>query len=123
MLVAVVVVFALSWLPLYIVFCLDKFATLSKEGQAIIFIAAPVAQWLGLSNSCVNPILYAFFNDKYLKGFLAIIRSGSCTSRLRIEDSVRCTNTERSTFREGSCKESIKRARNVSFQGDDNVML
>lgn len=41
-------------------------------------VATPVAQWLGASNSCINPVLYCFFNDKYRRGFAAIIRSRSC---------------------------------------------
>lgn len=46
-----------------------------------MLIIAPVAQWLGASNSCVNPILYFFFNAKfraYLKK--AITRSLLCSS-------------------------------------------
>lgn len=46
-----------------------------------MFILTPLAQWLGASNSCVNPILYFFFNAKfraYLKK--AITRSILCSS-------------------------------------------
>lgn len=42
-----------------------------------------MAQWLGSSNSCINPILYAFFNTKYRRGFMAVIKSRSCCGRLR----------------------------------------
>lgn len=48
-------------------------------------VATPIAQWLGSSNSCINPILYAFFNKKYRRGFAAIIRSRSCCGRLRCD--------------------------------------
>ena len=28
----------------------------------------PVAQWLGLANSAVNPMVYAYFNKKFRHG-------------------------------------------------------
>ena len=32
-------------------------------------IIVPIAQWLGSSNSCVNPIIYCFFSKKFRNGF------------------------------------------------------
>lgn len=87
MLVVVVVTFALSWLPLYVVFCIIKFG-LSPEfdsSDSIIITLIPMAQWLGASNSCINPIIYAFFNRKFRAGFKAIITSKSCCGPLRYE--------------------------------------
>lgn len=34
----------------------------------------PLAQWLGASNSCVNPILYFFFNAKFRAYFKKALR-------------------------------------------------
>lgn len=88
MLLVVVVSFALSWLPLYVLFTRVKFGgPLSSETEeAIIHALLPIAQWLGASNSCVNPILYAFFNRKFRIGFKAIITSHSCCKPLGYND-------------------------------------
>ncbi|GIY70889.1 hypothetical protein CEXT_517651 [Caerostris extrusa] len=37
--------------------------------EFIIQVFAPIAQWLGASNSCINPVLYAFFNAKLKSWF------------------------------------------------------
>jgi hypothetical protein len=55
----------------------------SETEEATIHALLPVAQWLGASNSCVNPILYAFFNRKFRIGFKEIITSRSCCTPLR----------------------------------------
>lgn len=88
MLMVVVVVFTLSWLPLYTFWLLVKFVdlgTLPAFVGHLLPVAMPVAQWLGASNSCVNPVLYAFFNHKYRQGFQKLLQSGSCCSIVRIE--------------------------------------
>ena len=49
-----------------------------------IHILAPIAQWLGASNSCINPILYAFFNNRFRAGFkVSVMRKNLfCCHRL-----------------------------------------
>lgn len=89
MLLAVVVLFVLSWLPLYVIFARIKFGgKIAPWEEEVLSYATPIAQWLGSSNSCINPILYAFFNKKFRKGFQAIIKSGSCCGKLRYYESV-----------------------------------
>ncbi|XP_074039063.1 neuropeptide SIFamide receptor-like [Leptinotarsa decemlineata] len=89
MLVAVVILFVISWLPLYAIFARIKLGgEIEPWEEEILPIATPVAQWLGASNSCINPILYAFFNKKYRRGFVAIIKSRRCCGRLRYYEAV-----------------------------------
>lgn len=86
MLVVVVIIFSLSWLPLYTIFARIKLGDeLGEDEGAVLAIIAPISQWLGSSNSCINPILYAFFNKKYRNGFLAIMKSRSCCGTLRYD--------------------------------------
>lgn len=86
MLVVVVIIFVLSWLPLYAIFARIKLGGHVEEWEEeVLPIATPLAQWLGSSNSCINPVLYAFFNKKYRRGFIAIIKSRRCCGRLRYD--------------------------------------
>lgn len=85
MLVVVVIIFMLSWLPLYAIFIRIKLGSEQMESWEDVLLpyATPVAQWLGASNSCINPVLYAYFNQKYRRGFTAIIQSRSCCGIIR----------------------------------------
>uniref|UniRef100_A0A1A9WY07 G-protein coupled receptors family 1 profile domain-containing protein n=1 Tax=Glossina brevipalpis TaxID=37001 RepID=A0A1A9WY07_9MUSC len=75
---------------------------ISIEESEILNKVTPFAQWLGSSNSCINPILYAFFNKKYRRGFAAIIKSRSCCGRLRYYDNVAIVSSTTSTSRRKS---------------------
>ena len=90
MMVVVVVIFVLSWLPLYCIFTRIRLGGPFEQGsleEKVYMTMTPIAQWLGASNSCINPILYAFFNKKYRKGFAAIIKSKKCCGTIRYEAS------------------------------------
>ncbi|XP_055549108.1 neuropeptide SIFamide receptor-like isoform X2 [Wyeomyia smithii] len=110
MLVVVVILFVLSWLPLYVIFARIKLGgALESNEEEMIQIATPIAQWLGASNSCINPILYAFFNKKYRKGFAAIIRSRKCCGRLRYYETVAIASSSTSTRKSSHYHNSSKR--------------
>ncbi|XP_031626853.1 neuropeptide SIFamide receptor-like [Contarinia nasturtii] len=78
MVFVVIITFALSWLPLYIIFCVVKFwdeVLYDEQGQVrdIIYVLVPIAQWLGSSNSSINPILYCYMNKKFRISFMNLI--------------------------------------------------
>ncbi|XP_073972948.1 neuropeptide SIFamide receptor-like [Rhodnius prolixus] len=103
MLVVVVILFVLSWLPLYLIFARIKLGgEISGWEEDMLPMATPVAQWLGASNSCINPILYAFFNNKYRRGFAAILKSRKCCGTLRYYDTVVRANSSSTSLRKSS---------------------
>lgn len=85
MLIVVVVLFSLSWLPLYAVNVRihfgSKLDTNSSEFLALSQVIIPVAQWLGSSNSCINPVIYCFFSNKFRHGFKRMIKCCKVDSR------------------------------------------
>lgn len=69
--VIVVVIFALCWLPIQIIFIIQNFGNFAKEIPAIA--AQMVSNCLAYMNSCVNPILYAFLSDNFRRSFRKLL--------------------------------------------------
>lgn len=115
MLMTVIVLFALSWLPLYAIFTRIKLGGPidSETEESVIYVSLPFAQWLGASNSCINPVLYAYFNRKFRTGFKAILLSRSCCSPLYYAPSgsdLRTVSSKQSLFLTTNLKDnSLKR--------------
>lgn len=83
MLIAMVLVFGMSWLPLNVVNVLNDFYMNTSEWKmynVLFFIAHSVA----MSSTCYNPILYAWLNDNFRKEFKLVLpclspwRRGKC---------------------------------------------
>uniref|UniRef100_A0A3P8ST28 G-protein coupled receptors family 1 profile domain-containing protein n=1 Tax=Amphiprion percula TaxID=161767 RepID=A0A3P8ST28_AMPPE len=62
MVVCLVLLFAVSWLPLYLT---DLWIDCEQTPSSWLLQARPFAQWLGLTNSSLNPICYCFIGDLY----------------------------------------------------------
>ncbi|XP_036388338.1 QRFP-like peptide receptor [Megalops cyprinoides] len=62
MVAALVLLFAVSWLPLYVA---DIWIDREERPPPWILQLRPFAQWLGLTNSSLNPICYCFIGDLY----------------------------------------------------------
>lgn len=68
MLAVVVIIFFISWLPNYIVrFLLYFDSDVAENYDKLMFVfkyISPVAQWMALSNSGINPVIYCLFSKK-----------------------------------------------------------
>ncbi|CAL4107392.1 unnamed protein product, partial [Meganyctiphanes norvegica] len=74
MVVIVVVSFMICWLPIQIVLLLKSFQLYPMTTPNVfIQIASHV---LAYTNSCINPILYAFLSDPFRKAFRKVISCG-----------------------------------------------
>lgn len=62
MVVCLVLLFAASWLPLYLI---DLWIDCERRPPSWLLRTRPFAQWLGLTNSSLNPICYCFIGDLY----------------------------------------------------------
>lgn len=82
MLIAMVLVFGLSWLPLNVVNVLNDFYINTSEWKiynVLFFLAHSIA----MSSTCYNPFLYAWLNDNFRKEFKLVLpclsfRQGKC---------------------------------------------
>lgn len=109
MVAVVVAVFTFFWLPLYAIGVRNMFSDQQSqlEFYVINHILLPIAQWLGLSSSSVNPIVYFLFSARFRTGYrelfircccrccgrfrsmtlLSPIPSSSCQTTIRLTDS------------------------------------
>lgn len=62
MVVCLVLLFTVSWLPLYLA---DLWIDCEQRPPSWLLQTRPFAQWLGLTNSSLNPICYCFIGDLY----------------------------------------------------------
>ncbi|XP_067672374.1 neuropeptide SIFamide receptor-like [Haliotis asinina] len=83
MLGIVVLLFALSWMPLYAINIKLSFNSPgmhSEEMRIIQDLIIPMAQWLGSSNCCMNPLVYCLFS-KRMRARIRIMLT--CSSLIR----------------------------------------
>ncbi|OQR77141.1 neuropeptide FF receptor 2-like [Tropilaelaps mercedesae] len=77
----VVLVFFVSWGPLYLINGYINLFGYPRRGERLerfIFSMFPLAQWLGLANSAINPLIYAYFNKKFRHGFVSLVKTNRC---------------------------------------------
>lgn len=95
MVVIVVVIFALCWLPIQVVFMIHNFGDFPHQSEYLM--VQMVANCLAYMNSCVNPILYAFLSDNFRRSFYKLLCCGNGPySKVECErTNVRVEKTER----------------------------
>ncbi|XP_019635254.1 PREDICTED: neuropeptide FF receptor 2-like [Branchiostoma belcheri] len=68
MMVAVGVLFSLSYLPIFTLMMLADFGNLSEDQQNFAYVwIYPIANWLSYINNSINPIIYGYFNRNIRK--------------------------------------------------------
>ncbi|EDS43266.1 allatostatin receptor [Culex quinquefasciatus] len=67
MVVVVVLAFAICWCPIQVILVLKSFEVYEVTHSSII--TQIVAHVLAYTNSCINPVLYAFLSDNFRKAF------------------------------------------------------
>ncbi|XP_070578261.1 allatostatin-A receptor-like [Ptychodera flava] len=68
MVVAVVVVFAICWLPIQVILIRTHFATYDYRNPTLMAIYY-TANCMSYANSCINPIIYVFLSKNYRQAF------------------------------------------------------
>lgn len=80
MVVVVVFAFALCWCPIQVILVLKSFEVYEVTHGSII--TQIVAHVLAYTNSCINPILYAFLSENFRKAFRKVVWCGAPPSLL-----------------------------------------
>lgn len=83
MLALIVFLFGISWLPLYVIFLILQFNPpdpQSYQADLLINTFAPIAHWLGMSNSGMNPMIYCFFSKTIRKRTVAMLACSTVTT-------------------------------------------
>lgn len=76
--VVVVLVFAVSWLPIQLVLLLKSLD--AYQMNVIGLVIQITGHVMAYMNSCVNPILYAFLSENFRKAFRKVIVCWSSSS-------------------------------------------
>eukprot|EP00095_Tigriopus_kingsejongensis_P000724 maker-scaffold338_size202645-snap-gene-1.15 protein:Tk00724 transcript:maker-scaffold338_size202645-snap-gene-1.15-mRNA-1 annotation:"allatostatin a receptor" len=71
MVLVVVIIFALSWLPIHIILIMRGMKLYPNTPLTVT--TQIISHILAYSNSCVNPILYAWLSEPFRRGFWAVI--------------------------------------------------
>ncbi|XP_050540374.1 neuropeptide SIFamide receptor-like isoform X1 [Daktulosphaira vitifoliae] len=119
MLVMLIIPFTLTWLPLQAIFLRLNFNPSPWENN-ILLQAMPIAEWFGISNSCINPTVYAIFNKNFRRGFVDILKSRSCWGKLQHKNNLFCkTNLKYISQRSVTSNHQSSRVYSLSSQSED----
>lgn len=81
MIIVVIIVFAVCWLPLQVVLLLKVYDKYNIETGMGTLMFQILANCLAYCNSCLNPILYAFFSPNFRAAFLQAVSCGNAANR------------------------------------------
>ena len=78
MLVAVVTLFAVAWTPFHFYALIGEFYYDLIKGRYFKMMDL-LLRCFAMSSSCVNPVLYGWFNDNYKNAFISMVKPKSMT--------------------------------------------
>lgn len=76
MVALIILLFATFWFPIHVINIYTKLCPDFPKTEPM-FVTKIVAHTLSYSNSCVNPFIYAFLNDRFKKSFVKTFPSMS----------------------------------------------
>ena len=99
MLVTVATVFALFWLPLYVIKLHMIFGPPLRSRdpstvRVIYYILTPIFQWLGSTTSAINPFIYCYFSIQFRKYMFDLLGIKCASKQATAENS---NDTEQKT--------------------------
>ncbi|CAH1247020.1 NPFFR2 [Branchiostoma lanceolatum] len=66
MLVVVVILFFVCWLPLHLITLIGDWSDPYASHAEVVFVYLyPIAHWLAYFNSCMNPVVYGYYNKNF----------------------------------------------------------
>ncbi|XP_014677207.1 PREDICTED: neuropeptide F receptor-like [Priapulus caudatus] len=84
LLIAIAVVFVISWLPINIfnlyMFYMGSHSKITSEQEYIIFA---VCYMMAMSSACSNPLLYGWLNDNFRKEFNDLLCQNRCIGAIK----------------------------------------
>ncbi|XP_022649205.1 allatostatin-A receptor-like isoform X1 [Varroa destructor] len=75
--VVVVLTFAVCWAPIQVILFLKSMQMIDVASDMTLLVLQVCAQILAYTNSCLNPILYAFLSENFRKAFRKLILCGA----------------------------------------------
>lgn len=73
LLIAIALIFCLSWLPLNLYNLVVDFYNPFGDDMETMLVVYAVCHMMGMSSACSNPLMYGWLNDNFRKEFLEIL--------------------------------------------------
>jgi len=76
MVTSVIVTFAVCWLPTHVAFLIGAYADIDENYRIEMVAFQIIATCLAYTNSCLNPVIYAFLSENFRQSFRELVSSG-----------------------------------------------
>lgn len=125
MLALIVFLFGVSWLPLYVIFLILQFSPPdphSEQADLLINTLAPIAHWLGMSNSGMNPLIYCFFSKTIRKRTVAMLACSTVNTFRRHQSRFSSTRFMSVDYSNGQISLRLNKRTNLIRKGNGHFI-